>query len=311
MTENNSAYPSSIYPLKTAVLFLVFNRLDTTKKVFEIIRQARPPRLYIAADGARDFIINEAKKTSDVRDYIMSNIDWKCEIKTLFQDKNLGCKKAVSQAITWFFEQEEMGIILEDDCLPNISFFRYCEELLEKYQDNERVGIISGSYYFHEFMDREESYYFSTFPFIWGWASWRRVWKKYDIEMKDYLSFKTTLNKKFITKNAIKYWKNSFDLTYKGKINTWDYQFSFMTMYNNLLNIVPTKNLISNIGFGIDATHTSGKNDPHFNMKRKNIIFPLIHPKIIEKDEGLDLKFEKQAFKRMNIINRVLNKVFK
>ena len=120
------------YSLNTAVLFLVFNRLDTSKQVFQAISQAKPPRLYVAADGARVSKEGESEKVQAVRDYIMQNIDWKCEVKTLFRDENLGCKYAVSGAITWFFQNEEQGIILEDDCLPNQSFFWFCEELLER-----------------------------------------------------------------------------------------------------------------------------------------------------------------------------------
>jgi len=131
-------------PLETAVLFLVFNRLDTTKQVFEAIKKAKPPRLYIAADGARKNIDNEDKIVQDIRNYLISNIDWECEVKTLFREKNLGCKYAVSGAIDWFFENKEMGIILEDDCLPSQSFFWFCEELLNKYKDDKRIFLISG-----------------------------------------------------------------------------------------------------------------------------------------------------------------------
>ncbi|MFP4332877.1 MAG: hypothetical protein ACLFQJ_06210, partial [Campylobacterales bacterium] len=132
------------HPLKTAVLFLVFNRLDTTKQVFEAIRQAKPPRLYVAADGAREAKEGEDQKVKAIREYILQHIDWDCEVKTLFREKNLGCKIAVSSAITWFFENEEMGIILEDDCLPSQSFFWFCEELLERYKDDMRIMMVSG-----------------------------------------------------------------------------------------------------------------------------------------------------------------------
>ena len=301
------------HALNTAVLFLVFNRLDTTKQVFEAIRQAKPPRLYVAADGARANKEGEADKTQAVRDYIMQNIDWKCEVKTLFREENLGCKYAVSGAITWFFENEEMGIILEDDCLPSQSFFWFCETLLEKYKNDERIGIISGSYYFFNYKDRDESYYFSAVPFIWGWASWKRVWNKYDVHMKKYVDFKKQkkIESLFYTKNAIKYWENSYDATYAGNINTWDYQFSFSVISNNLINIIPTQNLISNIGFGEDATHTSSAVHQHSNMKKHDVDFPLIHPIKIERSKELDIKFEKEAFKSTNIIKKILNRMFK
>jgi hypothetical protein len=161
------------HSLNTAVLFLVFNRLDTTKQVFEAIRQAEPPRLYVAADGARANKEGEADKAQAVRDYIMQNIDWEYEVKTLFQEENLGCKYAVSGAIDWFFENEEMGIILEDDCLPSQSFFWYCEELLKKYKDNTRVWHIGGTNTEIISKDILSSFYFSQLNNIWGWATWK------------------------------------------------------------------------------------------------------------------------------------------
>ena len=172
-------------PLQTAVLFLVFNRLDTTRRVFEAIRKAQPPRLYIAADGARVGKHGEAEKVQAVRDYTMKNIDWKCEVKTLFRDQNLGCKYAVSGGISWFFEQEEQGIILEDDCLPSQSFFWFCEELLERYADDEQIFIITGYNKQQRWHPEIYDYFFSNFGGIWGWASWRRAWAHFDGDMKD------------------------------------------------------------------------------------------------------------------------------
>ena len=138
-------------PLITPVLFIVFNRLDKTRQVFEAIRQARPPFLYIASDGARFNKEGELEKVQAVRDFIIQNIDWKCEVKTLFRKKNLGCKYAVSGAISWFFNNVDQGIILEDDCLPSKSFFWYCEELLEKYKHDNSIYLISGETHNSEF----------------------------------------------------------------------------------------------------------------------------------------------------------------
>ena len=158
------------FKLETPVLFLVFNRPDTTAQVFEAIRQAKPPRLYVASDGAREDKEGELEKVKQVRE-IVSQVDWNCEVKTLFRDKNLGCKIAVSSAIDWFFEQEEMGIILEDDCLPHPTFFRFCQELLERYRDDERIGMISGNNFQFGRKCTDYSYYFSMYSHIWGWAS--------------------------------------------------------------------------------------------------------------------------------------------
>ena len=182
MSTNSAFVPP--YPLKTAVLFLVFNRLDATKQVFETIQKAKPPRLYIAADGARNNKDGESEKVKAVHDLILDNIDWQCEIKTLFREKNLGCKYAVSGAISWFFKNEEMGIILEDDCLPNQSFFWFCEELLKRYKDNMKIWHIGGASFQNGIKRGYADYYFSKYNHVWGWASWASRWKFYDTELR-------------------------------------------------------------------------------------------------------------------------------
>jgi hypothetical protein len=253
--ENTTQTFRSPYPLKTAVLFMVFNRLDTTKQVFEAIQKAKPPKLYIAADGARNNKEGESEKVKSVRDFILKNIDWQCEIKTLFREKNLGCKYAVSSAITWFFENEEMGIILEDDCLPSQSFFWFCEELLELYKEDMRVWHIGGSNFQNGIRRGEADYYYSKYNHVWGWASWSKRWKFYDVELnniKDSGFIKST----FSSKLAIRYWNYIYKKVKAKKIDTWDYQWTFTIWLNNGLAILPSVNMITNIGFGDDATHT-------------------------------------------------------
>lgn len=167
-----------------AVLFIIFNRPETTQRVFEAIRLAKPSRLYVAADGARENKAGENELCEQTRK-IIQNIDWQCDVKTLFQKENLGCGKAVSKAISWFFENEEMGIILEDDCLPHPSFFKYCEELLEKYKNNEMIGIISGSNFQKSKKIGDCSYYFSDLINVWGWASWARNWNDFKFNVNE------------------------------------------------------------------------------------------------------------------------------
>jgi hypothetical protein len=297
-------------PLNTAVLFLVFNRPEVTEQVFKAIREAKPAKLYIAADGPRASRAEDAERCKAVR-RISTNVDWHCEVKTLFRENNLGCKNAVSSAITWFFDQEEQGIILEDDCLPSQSFFWFSEEMLEMYKSNNQVGIISGSNYFYNFKDGNDDYYFSAFPFIWGWATWKRVWDDYDIEMKNYSEFKKNkvLEKTLYTKEAINYWRKAFDNTSKEKIDTWDYQLSFMIFRKSLVNVVPTVNLISNIGFGSDATHTTLENGINSNMKRGELQLPLNHPSEILRNKELDMKFEVQSFKKVTLLSRLITKM--
>jgi len=171
----------------TPILFIVFNRLDTAQKVFESIKLIRPKYLFVAADGPRVDVAGEKQKCEDTR-AIIKQIDWDCDIKTLFREKNIGIKNAVSSAITWFFNNIEEGIILEHDCLPNDSFFIYCEEILNKYKKNEQVMHVSGNF-FQPTPVGKNDYYFSRIPHIWGWATWKRAWVKYNLEMNGYSEF--------------------------------------------------------------------------------------------------------------------------
>lgn len=297
-------------PLKTAILFLIFNRLDTTKQVFEAIRKAKPPRLYIAADGPRNSRPGEDAKVEAVRDYVMGHIDWDCEVKTLIREKNLGCKYAVSSAIDWFFENEEMGIILEDDCLPHPSFFRFCEELLERYREDERVGIISGDNFQFGKRRTQYSYYFSRHTHIWGWASWRRTWKKYDVGMKIWPAVKDGgwLSDILQNKKLVKFWQDIFEAVYNNKIDAWSYYLTFACWINSTLNIMPNSNLISNIGFGAGAVHTTPKNHlseiPLIEMK-----FPLSHPPMMIRDALADSVTECDQFTRPFILSRIAKKI--
>jgi hypothetical protein len=251
---------------------LVFNRLDTTKQVFEAIREAKPPRLYVAADGARETKEGEAEKVKAVREYVMNNIDWNCEVKTLFRDKNLGCGKAVSEAITWFFDNEEMGIILEDDCLPSQSFFWFCEELLERYKDDMRVSMITGtSYLFNEIASKND-YFFSKYMSIWGWATWKGRWKTYDLNMQNFhkVKEKGLIDSYFNwDKNIKKIFLSFCQMAYEKKIDTWDFQWAYKCVENNQLCLTPYINLVSNIG--IEGTR-DGNDSPFINMQRKDLI---------------------------------------
>jgi len=281
-------------PLEIAVLFLVFNRLDTTKQVFEAIREAQPPRLYIAADGARETKEGEKEKIEAVREYILNHIDWKCEVKTLFREQNYGCKMAVSGAIDWFFENEEMGIILEDDCLPSQSFFWYCEELLEKYKHDMRIWHIAGNnFHFGWKRDKDYSYYFGgIYGSIWGWASWKNRWKNYDVNMKNYdeVIAKNYLENCYDGSQAVKNRIKDFS-SIKNGLDTWDFQWVYTRWINNGLTIIPIKNLVKNLGFGEDATHTHSINDKRANMNTYNINLPLQHPIFIIRDAVSEKKF--------------------
>lgn len=294
----------------TAVLFLVFNRLDSSKKVFQAIRKAKPPRLYIAADGARAGREGEAEKVEELRNYLVSSVDWPCEVKTLFRDKNLGCKYAVSGAISWFFDQEERGIILEDDCLPSQSFFGYCESLLNKYNNDESVFLISGDGRSTQNVNIINDYSFVKYPMIWGWASWARVWKQYDPELSDWPAAKSELIPRVSTNKATRrFWLITFESMFNKKIDTWDYQFVFLLLKNSAKCIVPRVNLITNIGFGEAATHTHDAGSKSANLPRFEIPLPLKHNGCDLESARLNEFYERVEFSRPNLISRIISKV--
>lgn len=292
----------------TPVLFVVFNRPDTTSQVFESIRKIKPTKLYISADGPRLNKEGEAMLCEETRK-ITENIDWSCEVFRKYSDVNLGCKKGVSSAITWFFDNVEEGIILEDDCLPDQSFFTFCQELLEKYRNIKKIKMISGDNFQFGKKYGEASYYFSKFPHIWGWATWRRAWKEYDLEMKTYPEFKKNkqIEKIFKDKNIQKYWLNTFDNLYYNKIDTWDGQWVYSIYNNSGIVIPPNANLISNIGFSENATHTKTLDGLLSNIPTE-IIKTLVHPvSIIVNDEADENLFKSLYYK--SILQKIMNRI--
>lgn len=300
------------HPLNTAVLFLVFNRLDTTKQVFQAIRCAKPPRVYIAADGAREDRQHEAETVKAVREYILQNIDWDCEVYTLFRDENLGCKYAVSGAISWFFEKEEQGIILEDDCLPSQSFFWYCEQLLEQYKDDDSVYIISGDGRGSGQFDMTESYSFCKYPLIWGWASWASTWEQYDPEISDWPEIKQHLIPKISHRKLTnKFWESTLECIYDKKIDTWDYQLSYLLLKNNAKSIVPKCNLITNIGFGADATHTFDVDSTAANVQNYDIEIPLSGSPDLNVMIEINDFYDEIEFSQLSFCRRAFNKILR
>jgi hypothetical protein len=240
------------------ILFLVFNRPDLTAEVVSVLRQLAPKRLFIAADGPRVAVEGESELCRSTRE-IATTLDWECEVKTLFRDKNLGCGPAVSGAITWFFEQVEEGIILEDDCLPSFSFFEFCKYALAKFRYDPRIGTISGDYFLPPDLRLEQPYYFSKYFQIWGWATWRRVWRKYrfDLSFEKEDNWRKIFEEIHPTPLEAEYWLEVCRGLQKGAINTWDYQMMLISWRERFLHVAPTKNLVTNIGYRPDATHTN------------------------------------------------------
>jgi len=275
-------------PIKTAVLFLVFNRPETTAQVFESIRQAKPPRLYVAADGARLDREGEIELVAKTR-AIATAVDWPCEVKTLFRNENLGCKKAVSGAISWFFEQEEQGIILEDDCLPCQDFFIFCETLLDRFATDEQISTITGTNFQNNLQRGDASYYFSKYNHCWGWASWRRAWQYYQGDLQFWPEWSASDNWTQLTPDKVerRYWQKIFNSVRAGQIDSWAYPWTASVWFHGGLTATPNVNLIRNIGFGADATHTASADSPFSDMETHQLAI-LTHPSLIQQNEAAD-----------------------
>jgi hypothetical protein len=268
--------------VQTPVAFLIFNRPETTRRVFGEIARARPPRLLVVADGPRADVDGEAERCRAARE-VIERVDWDCEVLTNYAESNMGCKRRVSSGLSWVFETVEEAIVLEDDCLPHPSFFPFCEELLERYRTDERVTMISGDNFQFNQRRTPYSYYFTRFIHIWGWASWRRAWANYDAEMKLWPELQREMN--WLAdilghEDTAAYWRQIFELVYTGRLDTWDYQLAFASWAQNGLSVVPEVNLISNIGFGDAATHTGAGNvlNKLANLPAVEMPFPLRHP---------------------------------
>lgn len=295
------------FRLTTPVAFLIFNRPETTVRVFEAIRQAKPPKLLVVADGAR--FPEEIGKCSETRN-IVEQVDWDCEVLTNFSEVNLGCKQRVSSGLDWVFKQVEEAIILEDDCLPDPTFFRFCEELLQLYQNNTQIMNILGSNFLLNRKKILDSYYFSRYTNAWGWATWRRAWHSYDVDMKQWPTIKESkfLNNFLDEKQAVKYWTKIFHAVYSNQIDTWDYQWTMACWLQNGLSVFPNTNLISNIGFSPQATHTNEKNCKFDSMSTQSMIFPISHPDSISRSKVLDDFVERNLFSQ-TITKRAISKL--
>lgn len=271
------------------ILFLVFKRPDTTARVFEAIRRARPERLYVAADGPREGRDGEAERCEETR-RIATSVDWPCEVQTLFRDKNLGCRDAVSGAISWFFDNEPEGIILEDDCLPDPSFFPYCAELLERYRDDERVAVITGNNFQPSMGSYPYSYYFSIYNHCWGWASWRRAWQHYDKDMRHYQEFLDSGALESLSPVAgfADHWQRIFADVERRQIDSWAYVWTYSCWANSGLTCTPRANLVSNIDFGDDGTHTLTSGHHLAEVPSVRMCLPLKHPSIMAAQTHFD-----------------------
>lgn len=291
------------------ILFIFFNREDIAIQTFDKIRKQKPSKLYLSSDGPREGKKGEADKVFRIRNKILSLIDWDCDVFTRFLDNNIGCSLSVSSAISWLFSNEENGIILEDDCVPQDSFFPFVQEMLLKYKDDMRIGLIAG---FNPIADKvftENSYYFANNKSTWGWATWSRAWQNFDLQMK----WRGTSYEKSIILNMgykgrdRKYWNYRLGAIDANYVSAWDWQWFFSLAAQNQLTIYPKCNLISNIGFGEESTHTAYKSHIDESIATDNLAFPLIHPRFVLPNSDFDYAFHKRNNTIMNKILQLLS----
>lgn len=300
----------------TPILFLIFNRPDTTERVFEIIRKIKPKKLFVSADGPRPDKRGEKEKCEQTRK-IIERVDWDCEVYKNFSEENLGCKKGVVKGINWFFENVEEGIIIEDDCILDNTFFTFAETMLKRYRDDERIMHIGAANFQDGRKRSDASYYFSKFCHVWGWATWRRAWKHYDVSIKSFGEFKA--NKKITDilpdKKMQNHWLKLFQTVYDNALDTWDFQWVYTVWEQKGMSIIPNVNLVSNIGFGEEATHT--RDTDHILAENKSgSVTELIHPSVVKIDEEADRytfyhKIWMSKFSKFKIlVKRFIRKIF-
>ena len=286
--------------MNTPVAFIVFNRAECVRRTLAAIRLARPPRLLIIADGPRDSRPDDPAKCAAVRKLVEEGVDWPCEIERNYATRNLGCAERLASGLTWAFSRSERLIVIEDDCLPDPSFFGFCEELLERYANDTRVGQISGCPMFFSEIDRASSYIFSRYGSIWGWASWRRAWNYYDLKIESWPRFSQGGGLDAVVHSQAEYKKRKrlYSEMHGAQVfDSWDYQWGYAKFSQGLLSVVPCRNLIENTGYGPDGTHY-GPEDK-FTLKRFSMERPLRHPEFVIPDLRFDRAFGAADTKNM------------
>lgn len=296
------------YTVKSPVALIIFNRPDTASAVFERIRQARPTRLYLIADGPRADRVGEAELVARTR-ALVDCVDWDCEVKTNFFESNFGCRVRIPSGLDWLFKHESEAIILEDDCLPHPTFFRFCDEMLDRYRENEEIMLVAGTNLHFGCRRGEGSYFFSRYPSIWGWATWRRVWQRYDVRLNSWPRLRQSgwLRELMPDEQAFKYWQNMFDVVYETELDSFAFQLNYLFWRENGLSIIPNVNLVSNIGCRADAAHTKTVSFVS-DIPARAMSFPLVHPPEITTDRQGD-RYIQYRFYTPTFKFRVVNKL--
>jgi hypothetical protein len=282
----------SEYNLETPVALCVFNRPQTTRRVFDRVAQAEPPELYVIADGPRSDVPGDERRVEEVRD-IVTAVNWDCELQTNFAETNLGVKERFATGLSWVFEDVDEAIILEDDCLPHLDFFRFCERMLEMYRGDERVMDVTGTNAQKRWKDDRQDYHFSFHGLIWGWATWDDAWDEYDPEMSlwDNPELRERVRDVVADDAQYRYTKRLYDDVYRGELDTWDYQWGFARQRNSGLSVVPSRNLVTNIGFESGTFHEDAEGDPRANLPTHGLDFPIERNPFVAPDREYDRRY--------------------
>lgn len=299
--------------MKTPVVLIIFNRPHHTEKVFEVIRQAQPSKLLVIADGPRPNRPEDKEKCASAR-AIIERVDWECQVFKNYSDINLGCDPRIIDGLNWVFDTVEEAIILEDDCIPHPTFFTYCEELIDRYRHDPRVMNISGQNVLFGRKRTDYSYYFSRFTLCWGWATWRRSWQYFDVNLKLWPEVRDKRFMKDILEDpyAVKVWERTAQMLYDGRLTGWDFKWMFSCWLQNGLCLISDRNLITNIGYGAEATHIHDETDPYIKMAIEAMDFPLKHPPFILRDLEADRFTQRTLFDYdPNIFKKAQNKIKK
>ncbi len=289
--------------LDTPVALIFFNRPECTRRVLQRVREVRPEKMYLIADAPRKSVPEDEVKCKKVRCIVDELIDWPCEIYKNYAESNLGCRMRPATGISWVFEHEESAIILEDDCLPDLSFFIFSREMLEKYRTTADVMLVSGTNSSQFTPPAQASYFFSRYSQTWGWATWRRAWGKYDIHLNSWKDVKNSKAWKDanIDPSAKIFFESKLDEIVHEGLDAWDYGWSFTLAINGGKSIIPAVNLIENIGFGKEATHTLNPTYNLFSPKSESLCPPYTHPASTDFFDTHDIKYAKSHYGRMGI----------
>ena len=300
------------YKCTSPVLIIIFNRPNFVKKLIDTLRQVRPSKIYVVADGPREGVSEDLDKCYQAKKQI-DEIDWECDIQKKYSEINLGCGLNPSEGISWALSRSEKVIILEDDCLPNIDFFKYCDELLDLYLDDERIMMISGNNHTFGKFNFNHSYEFTHHTQTYGWGTWRRAWNRYDLTMKIWPEYRTLtwLQEKTGSKKSAEFWYRIFEMCYQNELESaWDYQWTFCCWINQGLNIIPKENLVTNVGFNSEGTHEIDPDHLIAEVPVNQIDFPLVHPLIFQNNKKLDRVIQSVIY-TPPIYKRIFNKLAK